>query len=155
MRNDRSRAAGPVSEAPVVLFDRISGIVGYAIRRVERYLLANDRIRRLERVAWDGLKEDQLASRIRQARRVLDGQSYLPFRRCTSVEVGRHRATGLDRWRTVAKVPYVRNDGTATRAPVAVEGDHVARWGAGYTRLVRKGCKGIGGSVCLDGRPYC
>ncbi len=154
MRNDRSRAAGPVSEAPVVLFDRISGIVGYAIRRVERYLLANDRIRRLERVAWDGLKEDQLASRIRQARRVLHGQSYLPFRRCTPVEVGRHRGTGLNRGRPVAKVPDVRNDRSAARTPVAVEGDHVARWDAGNARLVGKGCEGVGGSVCPDGQPY-
>src|SRR3989442_12576315 len=121
---------------------------------VQLHLLANDGIRRRERVGWDGLKEDHLASLIRQARRVLDGQSYLPFRRCTPVEVGRHRATGLNWGRPVAKVPDVRNDRSAARTPVAVEGDHVARWDAGNARLVGKSGEEIGSSVCLYRRPY-
>src|SRR5438445_12837113 len=68
--------------------------------------------------------------------------------------MGCRRTCGLNRGRSIAEVPEVRNDRTATRAPVAVEGDHVARWDAGNTQLVGKSREGIGGSVCLDRQPY-
>ncbi len=71
MRRKDSCAAGSVAEVPVVLFDRIGGVVGYAARGVEEDCLTNVGVGWVEGVVGDRLEEDKLAGGVCQILRCL------------------------------------------------------------------------------------
>ncbi len=64
MRRPDACAAGSVAEVPVILLDRIGGVVGYAGRGVEDDLLTNARVGWLEGVARNCLEENELTSSV-------------------------------------------------------------------------------------------
>ncbi|SRR6266567_5860890 len=136
MRRENSCAAGSVAEVPVVLFDRIGGVVGYAARGVEEDGLTNVGVGWVEGVVGDRLEEDKLAGGVCQSYSVLDCECHLPFCRDATIEMACHRAGGLDRGRAVAEVPGVRDDWCGAGAPVTIEGDQISRGNTSHTGLV-------------------